>query len=180
MVIYAYITILEGAIALFVKYLITFAICVFLSLNCAGAQCAINPQATGIDNDEYNIKRLIKDAMEYDWWSSETDYRVELSKFYTDPVLENILESVKEYRITSTDWYSLTFLENCHIVYKNGNTAVASACLKDIDVITNNVQKGRGVFTLQKSQDGFWRIKDMDFYWCPYNNPLLDQEVTNY
>lgn len=165
---------------MFVKHLITLAICFFLSLNCAGAQCAVNPQAAGIDNEEHNITRLIKQAMEYNWWSSETDYRVELSRFYTDPALENILESVKKYRATSTDWYSLTFLENCHIVYKNGNTAVASAYLKDIDVTTKDVQKGRGVFILQKSQEGFWRIKDMDFYWCPDNKPLLDQEVTNY
>ncbi|TYO97782.1 hypothetical protein [Desulfallas thermosapovorans] len=165
---------------MFVKYLITFAVCLLFSLNCAGAQYAVDPRATVIDNEEHNIMRLIKQAMEYNWWSSESNYQVELSRFYTDPALDNILDSVKKYRVTSTDWYSLTFLENCHIVYKNGNTAVASAYLKDIDVITKNVQKGRGVFTLQKSQDGFWRIKDMDFYWCPDNNPLLDQEVTNY
>ncbi|AGL01431.1 hypothetical protein [Desulfoscipio gibsoniae] len=172
---------------MFIKTLISFIICVFLSLSyfincsigsCSVVQCSVRSQNFFYDADNQEITQLIKQAVEYEWWTEGTHYRVELSKLFASPTLEKITKQVEQYRETSTDWYSLTFLENCHIVYNNGNIAIAIAYLTETDVITHSVQTGRGVFILNKINEG-WRIKEMDCYWYHDNNHPLSREVTN-
>jgi len=158
---------------LFIKTLIPLTLCLFLSLYCSSVQCAVSPQTISANADNSKIVQLIEQAVEYDWWSAKNDYQVELSRFYENPALDNITGSIKEYRRISTDWYNLTFLENCHIVYNNGNIAIAITSIRDTDITTNNAQIVEGVFILHNTSDG-WRIREMNYHWHAANS----QEVT--
>jgi len=155
---------------LFIKTLIPLTLCLFLSLYCSSVQCAVSQQTISENTDNANIVQLIKLALEYDWWSAKNDDQLELSRFYEDPALDRITMSIKEYRKISTDWYNLTFLENCHIVYNNGNIAIAIASVKDTDITTNDTQIVEGVFILHNTSDG-WRIREMNYYWHAANSP---------
>jgi hypothetical protein len=158
------------------KTLISLTLSLFLSLYCSSVQCA-SPQTLCTNTDNPSIVQLIKQAVEYEWWSDQQDYQVELSKFNENPALENITQLMKQYKEVSTDWYSLTFIENCHIVYNNGNIAIVIASLKETDITTNDIQTGKGVFILHNTSDG-WRIREMNYYWHAADSQLLYPEVT--
>ncbi len=161
---------------MFMKTLISLT-CLFLSLHCSNVQCAVSTHTVYTNDDDQSIVQLIKKAIEYEWWSDQNDYQVELRKFYENPALENITQALKQYKDVGTDWYSLTFIENCHIVYNNGNTAIVVASLKETDITTNDIQTGKGVFILQNTSDG-WRIREMNCYWHAADSQLLYPEVT--
>ncbi|WP_347490986.1 hypothetical protein [Desulfoscipio sp. XC116] len=153
---------------MFTKRIFTIVFFLFVLLNCiieySIARETGSSQIQFFNNDNHKgIEQLIKQAIEYAWWSDDPNYREELNKFYAGPALEDVTESVKHYKDSSTDWYSLTFLENCHIVYNNGNTSIAIISIKDIDVTTNNIQNSRGMLILHKTDNG-WRIKEMNYF----------------
>ncbi len=160
------------------KTIIPLILSLFLSLYCSNVQCAVSQQTVYSYADNQSIVQLVKQAVEYEWWSDQLDYQVELRKFYENPALENITQSMKQYKEISTDWYSLTFIEKCHIVYNNGNIAIIIASLKETDITTNDIQTGKGVFILHNTSDG-WRIKRMNYYWHAADSQLLYPEVTN-
>jgi len=153
--------------------LVPLTLCLSLSLYCSSVQCAVSHQTISSQAGNSNIVQVIEQAVEYNWWSSKNDNQLELSRFYENPALDNLTESIKEYRNISTDWYNLTFLENCHIVYNNGTIAIAITSVKDTDITTNDTQIVEGVFILHNTSDG-WRIREMNYYW----HAAYSQEVT--
>ncbi len=162
---------------MFIKMIFSFTLSMFLILYCSSVHGAINQHTISMSVEQANIVKLIEQALTYEWWSKEKDYQVELGKFYESPTLEVVADDIKQYQETNTDWYSLTFIKNCHIVYNNGNIAIVEASVIETDMITNETQTGRGVFTLHKTSEG-WRIREMHYDWYTHHNHLL-QEVTS-
>lgn len=123
------------------------------------ANLNIDP-ANAANDEKQNIYKLIKEAMEYNDWINKPDYEVKLTKFYAGEALDDITNSVKDFREMDTDWYNLTFLQNCHIVYSSKNNAVAMVHLKYNEITTNDIQWGKGILSLHKTKLG-WRITKM-------------------
>lgn len=149
----------------------------FLILYCSSVHGAINQHTISMSGEQANIVRLIEQALTYEWWSEEKDYQADLKKFYESPTLEVVTDAIKQYRETGTDWYSLTLIKNCHIVYNNGNIAIVKASVAETDITTQETQTGRGMFTLHKTSDG-WRIREMHYDWNPNNNQPLQEVAT--
>ncbi|KAF1084657.1 hypothetical protein SPSYN_02435 [Sporotomaculum syntrophicum] len=160
---------------MFIKTIISLILSIFLILYCSNVHGAINQHTISMSVEQASIVQLIEQALTYEWWSEEKDYQVDLGKFYESPALEIVTDAIKQYRETDTDWYSLTFIKNCHIVYNNGNIAIVEASVIETDV-TKETQTGKGVFTLHKTSEG-WRIREMHYDWYTHHNHLL-QEVT--
>lgn len=140
------------------KVPIALLLCMVLCFNCLKAEG--NFQQNQIEENQ-RVYYIIKQAVEYDWLNN--DYKKELKNFYMGSALENTLDSLNLICNISTDWYTLTFLLNCHIVYNNGNTAIASVLIKEVDITNNDEQIIQGIYALQQTSLG-WRISEMYFY----------------
>jgi len=152
---------------LFVKPCLTVLIGVVIYFNSLAVVSSVcEPDKT---KENQLVRQIVKQAVEYNDWVNGVNYEQDLIKYYTGQALENILNAVKDFRKTSTDWYSLTFLQNCHIVYNDGNLAIAVVLLKEVDITNYDLQLLQAIFTLHKTTDG-WRIINVDFPQTPYDN----------
>lgn len=119
-----------------------------------------------VNQNNQLIYQVVKQAVEYDGWLQGENYQDTLAKFYSGKLLDTIVSSVAEFRETNTDWYSLTFLENYHIVYNNGSKAVVAVVINEVDINNNDAEKYYGYLTLHKTDEG-WRITNMEIASSP-------------
>src|SRR5690606_3522364 len=84
------------------------------------------------------INNLIQEAVEYSGWINEPDYEKRMANFFAGELLYDLLDRVERFRNNDTDWHSLTFVTDCHIVYNNGKTAVVHTFLKESDANTGD------------------------------------------
>lgn len=116
--------------------------------------------AQGNPADTQKIKQVVIDAVEYNGWVNEPDYKEELGHIYTGPLLNDLLNSVEQFRSVSTDWHSLTFTPKCHIVYNDGNTALVLAIILDTNLEGSVTEQDFVAFKLHNTTGG-WRITQM-------------------
>jgi len=118
--------------------------------------------------DTQKVKQLVMEAVEYNGWVNEPGYKEELGRLYAGTLLADLIDSVGQFRSTSTDWHTLTFASKCHIVYNDGNTALILA--HSLEINPEGIVTGQGftAFNLHNTPDG-WRITHMEILW-----PLLE------
>jgi len=112
------------------------------------------------------IRQLITEAVEYNGWVNEPEYKKELGRLYDGLLLTELIGSVEQFRSISTDWHTLTFASKCHIVYNDGETALALACLLETNPEGTVNGQGYGAFSLHNTPYG-WRITQMEIMWPP-------------
>ncbi len=110
------------------------------------------------------IRQVVKDAVEYAGWLKDKNYREKLKQLFTSELLASILRSVENYRESATDWYTLTFLQNCHIVYNNEKTAVVIARVEEVD-ITSQCRESNSLIIVLSNTNAGWRIAGI--FSCP-------------
>lgn len=114
------------------------------------------------------IHQVVKDAVEYHDWVKEPGYREKLGHMYDGELLDDIIDSIEQFKSASTDWHYLTFIRKCHIVYNNGNKAMVTALLEEKNYEGDCAGQGIGTFTLLKTNQS-WRIIGMDITWLDSN-----------
>lgn len=119
-------------------------------------------------DDAQEVKQLVMEAVEYNGWVNEPGYKEKLGRLYAGTLLTDLIDSVEQFRGASTDWHTLTFVPKCHIVYSDGETALALAYLMETNPEGSVTGQGYGAFTLHNTPDG-WRITHMEIIW-----PLLE------
>jgi len=132
-----------------------------LVLNCPAAISLNNAYETG---DAAIIKQLVSEALEYNGWVNEPDYEEKLGSLYAGKLLPEMVNSVKQFRSVCTDWHTLTFVSNCHIVYNDGNTALVLALFYEENPDGTDEGQGSAVVKIHNTTDG-WRITHMDIIW---------------
>lgn len=115
--------------------------------------------------DDREIKQVVNEAVHYNGWVSDPDFREKLGRMYDGAMLACIINSVEQFRNERTDWHTLTFMQKCHIVYSDGNKALVLALLEETDPGGNVSGRGTGAFTLHKKPGG-WRITRMQIKWA--------------
>lgn len=140
-----------------------FLLCQYNCLGLYTGEQAVTPK-----EEAQAIQQVVQDAVEYHDWVSEPGYREKLSRMYDGELLNNIIDSVEQFKSVSTDWHYLTFIRKCHIVYNNGNTAMVTALLEETNYAGDCAGRGMGTFYLHKT-DQSWRIIGMDITWLDNN-----------
>ncbi|MCL2337547.1 MAG: hypothetical protein FWC60_09030 [Firmicutes bacterium] len=117
-------------------------------------------------DDPTAIKQLVSDALEYNGWVNEPDYQERLGSMYSGALLTKILTSVKQFRSVCTDWSTLTFVSNCHIVYQDGSSALVLALFYDQNPDGTTEDRSAALLKLSNTSAG-WRITAMNMFLVP-------------
>lgn len=110
------------------------------------------------------IKNLVSEALEYNGWVNEPDYEEKLGSLYAGKLLPEAVNAVRQFRSECTDWHTLTFVTDCHIVYSDGGTALVVALFDEENPDGTDSGQGSAVVELHNTTDG-WRITHMDIIW---------------
>ncbi|HBX23665.1 MAG TPA: hypothetical protein DEF34_08580 [Desulfotomaculum sp.] len=137
-----------------------------LILNCSVLTAA--PVSIIKPANAQEIMHLVKQAVEYNGWVNEPEYKKELGRLYDGLLLTELIDSVEQFRSTGTDWHTLTFAPKCHIVYNDGETALVLAYLMETSPEGTEMGQGCGAFSLHNTPYG-WRITQMEIIWPPPN-----------
>ena len=121
--------------------------------------------------DAQKVKQLVIEAVEYNGWVNEPDYKKELGRLYAGTLLTDLINSVEQFRNESTDWHTLTSASKCHIVYNDGNTALVLAYLLETNPEGSVTGQWLTAFKLHNTPDG-WRITHNEIIW-----PLLEYKA---
>lgn len=142
------------------------SLCLLLLLFVPGYYPSIHPAGdkTRTDSAENReINRVVREAVNYDGWITDPDYREQLARFFDGELLAVQVNAVEQFRKNSTDWHTLTFIKKCHIVYNDGNRALVKSTLQETG--PDGTGQGTGVFSLHKTAKG-WRITGMHISWA--------------
>ena len=142
------------------KYLLWLFICTAVLW---GAKETPGP-ATG---DACAIEALVRAAVEDDsWWEAKNplELRAMLSRYYAEPLLDEVCERAWPFLSAPTDWYTRTYVTQAVIREIKDGEAKAEVTLKNEDINTGEARQGRGIFFLHKTASG-WKIIKADFFW---------------
>ncbi|MGB9802366.1 hypothetical protein [Desulfofundulus sp.] len=118
-------------------------------------------------NQQNEICYLIKSSVEDNsWWQARSfsEVKNKLSKYYSEPLLSKVTERTWNFIKRPTDWYCKTTVTSISVRYLTSQKAIASATLLNTDLVTGQLQKGTGYFSLHKTIAG-WRIVAADYHW---------------
>jgi len=113
----------------------------------------------GYADDFSEAAALLKGAVEDTAWlfsTSPAELRQALSKYFTGPLLEQLVENTGDFKQKATDWPYQTVLEE-YAVDLNGNQARAVALIREYDPIAKESQFTQLHFQLVRTKQG-WRI----------------------
>ncbi len=133
----------------------------FFLLLAEGSHLAAN---TAQQNEIYAI---IKGSVEDDsWWQARNrdEVKEKLGKYYAEPLLSEVSERAWDFIARPTDWYCRAAVTDVSLKYRTSERATVSATLLNTDLVTGQIQKGTGHFSLHKTPLG-WRIVSADYRW---------------
>ncbi|HZK18683.1 MAG TPA: hypothetical protein VFD15_05150 [Clostridia bacterium] len=125
----------------------------------------IREYASNIDKDEINI--LLKGALEDNSWmtaSSVGELEDILGRYYTDPLLSELVNNTWEFISKPTDWYGKAKLENFAIIRYDSYEMEISAEISETDLIYGDKHWGEAIYTIRKTDEG-WKVASAQYHW---------------
>ncbi|MTI79610.1 MAG: hypothetical protein FH758_01820 [Firmicutes bacterium] len=120
-----------------------------------------------VNADELEIKNVIIGAVTCnDWMQAKSPDKVKeiLSKYYTGVKLTENTNSVWRFIKEPTDYYWVTSVDNCRLIYLSMDEVLVVVDIISTDITSGEEDKGKGVFTVAKTNSG-WKISDESYHW---------------
>jgi hypothetical protein len=121
----------------------------------------------GIAENPHSLEKVIIGAVEDDSWMYAKDREKVgdvLKKYYTGPLLEELIGKCWDFVKLPTDWYSIAKILDIKILYNNGKYAIAEIVVRIEDVDTGNNDLISGQFKLS-NKSGAWKVYDYTYRW---------------
>ncbi len=120
-----------------------------------------------LNSEKEEINTLLRGALEDNSWmaaSSVDELRLILGRYYTDPLLTELVNNTWEFISKPTDWYGQAKLENFEVIRYDSYETEVRAEISETDLIYGDKLRGEAIYTIQNTSEGR-KVASAQYYW---------------